>query len=269
MPLLIQNNKNIDLSIIIPVYNEAVPLLGEPRILNSLRRLRQYMAAQAPHMDYEVLVVDACSPDGSADLVADLQQRDRRVRLLQAGPKPAGQFTKGRQVAMGMLLARGRYAMFMDADLATPLWHLQQVFSLMARNLPIGIGVRDLQRSHHGVRKLVSVLGNLLVRSVLIGDVPDTQCGFKAFRRDVAQQIFARQRIHSWGFDLEVLALAQHYHYDLALINVLDWQDIAEGSKVGERTAFKAALKVLPDIMWIKWNLLTGRYDQQSLSAPA
>ncbi|WP_455926235.1 glycosyltransferase [Pseudomonas putida] len=250
----------IDLSIIIPTYNEALLIQGQPRIWRTVRRLTGYLHAHAPDLAFEVVVVDAQSPDGTAAVVRSLLSGYPMLRLIEASPKPAGQFTKGRQVALGMLSARGRYALFMDADLATPLHHLQQVVALMQRGDPIGIGVRPLHTAHRGLRQYVSRLGNLLARWLLVPGVADTQCGFKVVRRDVARQLFTLQKIEGFGFDLELLALARHFHYPLSILPIEGWRDVEQGSKLGSGALLRVTGGVLLDVLRIAWALRTGGY---------
>ncbi len=253
-------NATTDISIIIPTYNEAVLVDKQPRIKHNLHLLSNYMQNHAHGASYEIIVVDADSPDGTSAVVKSILKTIAHLKLVSAGPKPAGEFIKGKQVALGFAKASGEYVMFMDADLATPLSHMQEVFGLMKANHPVGIGVRNLSQSHKGIRKFVSNFGNILVRVVLTPGVRDTQCGFKVFRSDAAKTIFSQQRVISWGFDMEAIALAKRYNYDITLIDVPDWHDIVQGSKIGGNSALKAAMQVLPDLVRIKWGLWTGKY---------
>ncbi|PSO44657.1 hypothetical protein BRC21_01135 [Candidatus Saccharibacteria bacterium SW_7_54_9] len=121
------------------------------------------------------------------------------------------------------------------------------------------IGVRDLGRSHQGLRKMISSLGNAVIRWVLGESVPDTQCGFKAFRSDVAETIFPRQTIRGWGFDVQLLAITKKHGYAITTIFVPDWQDV-EGSAVGS-APISAAFSTLRDLVMIKWRMWTRRYE--------
>jgi len=102
--------------------------------------------------------------------------------VIEAGPR-AG---KDRDVKLAMQEVKGEYKMFMDAD----LHHLKSVHRLMNQNKDVIIGVRDLHASHNGLRKMISMAGSLLIRLVLGLNVRDTQCGFKAFRGTVADDLF-------------------------------------------------------------------------------
>ncbi len=244
----------VDLSIIIPTYNEA------QRIGSTLEQLSEYIKKHASKYSIEVIVVDLDSPDGTKEVVQKYKDSFESLRIISAGPKPPGGFVKGGQVAKGFEQAKGKYVMFMDADLATPLKYMKNVFDLIEQNKPIGICVRNLSVSHKGIRKFVSSIGNIVVRVTLTPGISDTQCGFKLFRADAAKEIFSQQRIISWGFDMEALALARRYNYPVSIIDVPDWHDVVEGSKIGGTSAVKAALQVLPDLVKIKWGLWTGKY---------
>ncbi|MEI8072873.1 MAG: glycosyltransferase [Candidatus Saccharibacteria bacterium] len=249
---------SIDLSIIIPTLNES------KRIVKTLEELSKFLK-KFP-LNVEIVIVDAHSPDGTAEIAKSFSKNFNNLVVLDAGPRPKGKFIKGKQVRDGMLKAKGRYVMFMDADLATPLKYLEDVRSIMKENSSVGICVRNLQSSHKGIRKIVSGLGNFLVQLLILPGISDTQCGFKVFERSAAENIFTRQTIVSWGFDMEILAIARKLGYQIDQIKVPDWQDVEEGSKIGGTSAVRAALQTFPDLMNIKWGLMTGRYKKAKTS---
>ena len=227
-------------SVIIPAYNEA------RRIGVTLATLSDHLQAHRHDLGaVEVLVVVARGHDGTAELARGAAGEFEALRVLDAGA-PAG---KGRDVQLGMRSAEGRYRLFMDADLATPLHHLESVAKLMREDADVIVGVRDLQQSHRGLRKVISNLGNRLVRGLLDLDIRDTQCGFKAFRAPVADDLFGRQTILGWGFDIEILALAARRGYRIETLPIDDWQDIAGGTftnvaVTGALSTFRDLLKV-------------------------
>src|SRR2546430_7636614 len=100
----------------------------------------------------------------------------------------------------------------------------------MREDADVIIGVGGLGKTHPGARRATSRPGNRLVRALLPLSVPDTQCGFKAFRGPVADDLFARQTIAGWGFDIEILALAEQRGYRIDTIPIDDWQDVAGGT---------------------------------------
>lgn len=241
-----------ELSIVIPTYNEA------GRIESTLDQLSEYLSKEK--LNAEVLVVDAQSPDGTSKIVESYAKKFKHFRLVDAGPKPKGKFIKGRQVKIGMIEAEGQYVLFMDADLATPLKYISTAINELKTGKQVAICVRDLQTSHRGLRKLVSGAGNLLVQMLLLPGIKDTQCGFKAFSREATGVIFPLQTIDSWGFDMEVLAIARKRGYSIGLIEVPDWKDVKEGSKISGNSPIKASLQTFGDLLKIRWGFLCGRY---------
>lgn len=240
------------LSIIIPTYNEA------QRIGATLQGLSEYLNKQK--INAEVLVLDADSPDKTADEVKKYINKFSSLRVVSVGPKPKGQFVKGLQVKKGMLEAKGKYALFMDADLATPLKYIDQAVAELDSGKQVAICVRNLQKSHKGLRKLISGFGNTLVQTLLLPGIADTQCGFKAFTSEAVQAIFPLQTIDSWGFDMEILAIARKKGFSIGLIDVPDWKDVKEGSKISGSSPIKASLQTFGDLLKIRWRLLRGKY---------
>ena len=242
-------------AIIIPAYQEA------NRLGSTLEQLSRFLNENGLGT-VEVLVVAADSPDGTVDVARSKADMFKNFRVIEAGPR-AG---KGRDVSLAMLEAKGEYKLFMDADLATPLHHLNMVFRLMEEKADVVIGVRNLHSSHTGLRKIISMAGNLLVRFVLGVNIKDTQCGFKAFRGPVADDLFGVQTINGWGFDMELLAVARQRGYNIRTIPIHDWKDVDGGTF--QNTAIRGALSTLKDLFTIKWNLITGRYNPSPDPAP-
>ena len=182
-------------------------------------------------------------------------------RLINMGMR-AG---KGGAVRSGMFEAHGRYKLFMDADLATPLIHLDDVYRLMQQKTQVGIAIRHLAAIHDDTkRKFITTVGNILIRIVLLPGIKDTQCGFKVFSSEAADEIFSRVTITGWGFDLEVLALARKFHYKIDTFFADDWHDPkVEGGLVGD-TAGAAALEVLLELCKVRWNLICRRYTKRT-----
>lgn len=240
-----------ELSIIIPAYQEAA------RIENTLEEVAAYLKAH----DYtatEVLVVTADSPDGTARLARSKARLFADFRVVDAGPK-AG---KGRDVRTGIMEAKGAYKLFMDADLATPLHHLETVRDLIRKRVEVAIAVRRLRSSHKGLRRLISGGGNLLVRALLLPGITDTQCGFKVFSAHAAEELFRRQTILGWGFDMEILAIARQLGIPIVTFPVPDWSDKPHGTF--ENEVRSAALITLAELAVILYRRLTGRYNQKT-----
>jgi dolichyl-phosphate beta-glucosyltransferase len=246
-----QPGRPIDLSIVIPAYQEAAI------ISDSLGSLAKWLDKH----DYgvvEVVVVVADSPDGTADLARVQSSKFEHFLLVEPGHRVG----KGRDVRSGILHASGRYRLFMDADLATPLVHLDDVAKLMSVHADVGIAVRNLARIHPGIkRRVVSEIGNLLAQIVLLPGIHDTQCGFKVFRADVAEAVFRRLTILGWGFDLEVLAITRKLGYKITTFNVPDWTDPkAATAGLASDSVVDAAMQTFGDLIRIRLNLWSGAY---------
>lgn len=245
--------KPVDLSIIIPAYQEAATIQG------SLVTLAAWLG-EHNYGRVEVLVVVANSPDGTADLARQCAEHFIDLRVVESGNR-AG---KGRDVRTGMFEAKGRYRLFMDADLATPLLHLDDVWELAKHDAPVVIAVRNLLSIHKNpLRKFITGTGNVLAQIVLLPGIKDTQCGFKAFRADVAEAAFGRMSILGWGFDMEILAICRRLGFVITTIEAPDWHDPkAEGTGLVGDSASKAALQVLRDLFKVRWGLIRGRYSR-------
>lgn len=250
--------ERIDLSIIVPAYMEASDIADDLEELASFLKTRDYGIV-------EVLVVVADSPDGTASIAGSKASLFQHFRVVHAGPR-AG---KGRDVRLGIFEAKGRYRVFMDADLATPLHHLDDFKrEVIDAGAPVGIAVRNLVSTHRGVvRKLITTGGNFLIQLLLLPGLKDTQCGFKIFEAKAAEEIFSRQTILGWGFDLEVLAIARRLHYQIVTIEAPDWKDPkASGSGLVGDSAAGAAVQVLRDLVRVRLGLWSGRYKTPNYS---
>jgi len=245
-----------ELSIVIPAHNEA------GRILPYLKAITEYCGHE--RRSYEVLVVDDGSTDGTSGVVQGLAETCRAVRLLQL-PTCLG---KGAAVRYGMQSAVGSLQLFADADGATPIQELARLERTLAEGADIAIGSRALaaRLPEFAVHARVyrSVLGSLFNAAVRHGGIPgisDTQCGFKLFRRPVAQDLFSYVSINGFGFDLELLYLAQQRGYRIAEVPV-NWSD-QPGSKV---RVIRDGLIMLRDLTVIRRNHVRGRYALPSFS---
>lgn len=232
-------------SIVLPAFDEAA------RIGPSLDELFGYLRRRGPARGegrsaddlgtWDVLVVDDGSSDGTADIV--------EARPEASGTKPVLRVLrrthqgKGAAVRAGMLAARGELVIFADADLATPPDQLPLLTEALAdHDLALGSRVQpdgtDRRASQPLHRRLLGRAFHSLAGAWVTGDVPDTQCGFKGFRREVAQDLCARQRMVSIVFDAELIHLARRRGYRVAVIPV-HWSD-----KRGSR------MRVRPSMAW-------------------
>jgi glycosyltransferase involved in cell wall biosynthesis len=239
------------LSIVIPAYNE------ETRIGRTLEGTFDYLDAQS--YDSEVIVVNDGSRDQTAWKVKEFEGRAAGRLSLIENPGNRG---KGYSVRNGMLQARGEIVLFYDADLATPTSEIVKVIEPIAENrYDVVFGSRALNQELIGthqsfLRELRGRGGNLFLRTILGLNFKDTQCGFKAFSRKAVEAIFPLQRIDGFGFDPEILFIAQKQGWRL-LETPVRWNHV-EGSTV---TLFGTTIKVLIEVLTIRWNDLTGKYD--------
>lgn len=242
------------LSIIIPAYNE------EKRIKNTLAETIKYLNT-LPYSS-EIVVVNDGSIDRTVEVVNSFKESGRTIVRVLQNPGNRG---KGFSVRNGMLNAEGEILLFMDADLATPLSEIEKVVKPLSENLyDVVFGSRALDRSLIGtheskLREAIGKVGNLTQYLFTGLTFKDTQCGFKAFRREAAQAVFPFQSIDGFGFDPEILFIAKKQGWRL-LETPVRWNHV-EGSKVNP---FTDPIKVLMEVAMIKWNALTGKYNNKS-----
>ena len=240
---------DLEVSIIIPAYNE------ERRLPRALERIRDYLAARK--LAAEVIVVDDGSTDGTARVAEEWRERIPSLRLVSNGRNRG----KGYSVRHGMLEARGRIALFTDADLSAPIEEADKLFAALGDG-DVAIGSRAVDRSLIEVhqsrfREVAGILYNLLVRLITGLPFVDTQCGFKAFVMPKCRVIFEQQRIERFGFDPEILFLAKHHGLRAVEIPVRWAHD--PHTKVN---VYLDSLNMFGDLFRIRWNWLASRYPR-------
>jgi len=247
------------LSVVIPAYNEA------RRILPYLQAIAAYMGRRG--LSYEILVVDDGSQDDTAMLVARTGTELSPIRLIRL-PRNSG---KGAAVRAGMQAAQGDLQLFADADGATPIQELERLEAAMNNGADLAIGSRTMasRDSRYRVqarlhRTLLGNLFNRIVRRLGIRDVNDTQCGFKLFRKPVARDLFAVARVDGYGFDLELLYVAQQRGYRIAEVPI-NWTD-QPGSKV---RVLRDGLAMMREMLAVRRNNAGGIYTAQRLTPDA
>lgn len=243
------------LSIILPAYNE------EKRLPPTLQRIADYLRKQTYRS--EILVVENGSRDRTVEVVREFQasavqdEDPFQVHLLQTAKG------KGNAIRHGILCARGEYLLISDTDLAVPIEELDKFLppALGADAYAIAIASREVEGSvRHGepfYRHLMGRVFNLLVRLLAIPDLHDTQCGFKVFHRAVARRIFPLQRIEGWGFDVEVLYIAQRHGFVVVEVPV-DWY-YGQDSRV---RPFYDTFTMIRDLLEIRRSGRAGYYNQ-------
>lgn len=193
---------NTTLSIIIPAFNE------EERIANTLFEYHEYLSNN--ELDFEIVVVDDGSSDGTVAKVNQLKQVLPYVSIVESKPNRG----KGFAVRIGMLLAKGQFRCMVDADCSMHPDQLKKLLEpVMTGKANIAIGSRYLKGSSTDGRQPMwrvgwSRLANFFVRATLLPGIKDTQCGFKVFTAASAESIFKLATIDGWSFDLEALAIA-------------------------------------------------------------
>lgn len=246
-----------ELSVVVPAHNEA------GRILPYLQQILAYCERQG--RSYELLVVDDGSTDDTSLVVKRLARVHPALQLLRLATCRG----KGAAVRYGMQSAVGCLQLFADADGATPIQELARLEKALADGADMAIGSRALaaRLPNFAVQARIyrSVLGSLFnaaVRQSGITGIADTQCGFKLFRRIVAQELFGYASINGFGFDLELLYLAQQRGFRIAEVPV-NWSD-QPGSKV---RVLRDGLAMLRDLAVIRRNNQRGYYCLPSFSS--
>ncbi len=244
----------IKYSIVVPAYNE------EAVIGTSLVRLSAYLKDQGIMDETEVIVVSADGTDKTHEIVLQKASYFTTLHLVKPGPKVG----KGRDVREGIRNATGDFVLFTDADLATPEYYIVPAFKKLESGYDVVIGSRDLKRIHPEFYRTVISLGtNLLTRILLLPTIPDTQCGFKGFTKSAATDIFDRQTIMAWGFDMEILKIAKKLHLKIFKLKIPDWHDpkIDQGL-VGE-SGLTATWRTFKELITIRVNSWEGLYDKK------
>jgi dolichyl-phosphate beta-glucosyltransferase len=247
----------MDLSIIIPAYNE------EKRLPSTIDEACQFL--ETLPVSWELLVADDGSSDGTgsvASAAAESRPNVRHLRLRHGG--------KAQAVRAGVKEAKGQLIIFTDADLATPISYVGDAFRLLKDKYDVVIGSREgigAERQGEPIhRHWMGRLYNYVVQIVLLPGIKDTQCGFKGFRRQVAQDIFSSSALYPdggrevkgplvTGFDVELLFLARKRGYSIFEMPVV-WKHVS-GSKV--RPGIDGLL-MLKDVFQVRLNDLRGRY---------
>lgn len=237
------------LSIVIPAYNESA------RIEATLERVLECVRTR--EWDAEVLVVDDGSTDDTVAIVKTWMNTHPRLHLV----KNPGNRGKGYSVRNGLLQAAGDIVMFTDADLSAPIEEAERLLEAIHDGADVAIGSRWLDKQKQTVhqplyRRFFGRCFNGVTRKVIGLPFKDTQCGFKAFRRDAAQIIFRLQTIERWGFDPEILFIARRLKYTIVEVPVTWGHD--ERSRI---SYLKDGTKMLQEMAEIRANSFRGRYD--------
>jgi len=244
-------------TIVIPAYNES------RRLGRTLDRILDFVDREAWRA--EIIVVDDGSTDATAELVQTYASVNPSVRLL-SNPGNRG---KGYSVRSGILHANGEFILFTDADLSSPIEEAPKLFQALEDGSDIAIGSRwvrpELQIQRQPVsRQILGRVFNGFLRLLLGLKFNDTQCGFKALRQHCAKALFPLQQIEGWGFDPEILFLAQKMRFTIAEVPVVWAHD--DGTRIHP---LADGAKMLADMIQILWNNMSGRYTSEPAVRPS
>lgn len=220
-----------------------------------LQKVSAFVRSQADSM--EVIVVDDGSTDATAAIVEQWAQDHPFIRLIR---NPHG--GKGAAVKTGVAEGQGEYLFISDTDLAVPIEEILKFLPPQLAGYDLAVASREAKGSQRinepFYRHLMGRVYNLVVRLVAVPGIQDTQCGFKAFRRDVAREIFPFQTIEGWGFDVELLFVALRFGYKIAEVPVL-WY-YGQESKINP---VKDTFGMLRDLWQVRLNARRGLYERQ------
>jgi len=242
--------KEIYLSAVVPAYNE------EKTIKETLLDINNFFANQ----DYnsEIIVVDDGSCDKTVAAAKKLKSIIKNLTVLE-NKKNCG---KGYSVKKGILAANGKFRLFMDADNSTNIEQIKNFIPFLENGYDAAIGNRDLKESeikkHQPFYKeVLGGIGNVLIKLLAVPGIEDTQCGFKCFSEKFAEDIFPKLTINRWGFDIEILALANRFGYKIKSVPII-WENKEDGN-----VRLKDYILTLADLFKIKINLIKKKYDEK------
>jgi dolichyl-phosphate beta-glucosyltransferase len=237
------------LSIIIPAYNE------ERRLPATLEQIYAFLEKQT--YDFEVIVVENGSTDKTLEIAQKYSKSHPHLSVI-SNPERG----KGLAVRYGMLSAHGDYRFMCDADLSMPVEEINRFIPPALPNCDIAIASREapgaVRYNEPSYRHFIGRAFNLLIRLLAIPNLQDTQCGFKCFRAGPAEDLFRRQTLPGWSFDVEILYIALRRGYQVAELPI-PWY-FNPDSKV---RVLHDSLKMGLDLLKIRLNALRGVYESK------
>ncbi len=252
-----------ELTIVIPAYNE------EARLPSTLLAIDRYLVAEG--IAAEIIVADDGSTDQTVAIARNYTPATAEMVVLALPHRG-----KANAVRDGILAASADYVLFSDADLSTPMRFAAALIDELRHGAGVAIGSREgvgaRRVGEPAYRHLMGRVFNFVVQTLAVPGIDDTQCGFKAFRRDAAREIFALTRLHDAGdirgprvsgFDVEVLFIARRLGHRIATAPVY-WEHVP-GSKV--RPVQDAALMFL-DVVRVRLNAMRGLYEPSRARIP-
>ncbi len=235
------------LSLVIPAHNE------ENRLPATLEQVFAFLASQ--NYSAEVIVVENGSTDRTLEIAQTFTSHHTQLKVIHTDERG-----KGLAVKRGMLAARGEFRFFADADFSMPVSEISRFLPPSLSDFDIAIASRETAgavRYHEPLRRHLSGrIFNALIRLVVLPGLDDTQCGFKCFRARVAEDIFPRQTMPGWSFDVELLYIARRKGYRIKEIGI-PWYFNPE-TKV---SLVRDSLRMASDLFTIRRNARRGLYD--------
>ena len=243
-------NNPINLSIVIPLYNEELRIVSTyPKIIDYINKVSSKL-----NLNFELVFVNDGSKDNTKNIINKLISSNKHIpSIVVSYPKNMG---KGFALKKGFKVAKGDYILFMDADLSTPLNHIQDFINNIKDNKLQGtntilIGSRKTKGSNvtkHQpiIRETLGKGFTLLSNLLLVKGITDFTCGFKMFPSSAGKHLFTLTKIHRWGFDSEVLFLAKKHNYNIIEVPVSWINDTNSKVKLGRDVvrSFKEVLKI-------------------------
>jgi glycosyltransferase involved in cell wall biosynthesis len=237
------------LSIIIPAYNE------EHRLPSALEQVAEFIHQQS--YVTEVLIVENGSDDQTLPIAQAFAREHFSFHVLRESRG------KGRAVRRGMLEASGAYRFMCDADLSMPIGEINGFLPPALQDFDLAIGSREAPGAVRYEEPLYRHLGgrliNLMIQSLAIPGVQDTQCGFKCFRASIAKDLFSHQTLTGWSFDIELLYVARRRGYHIVEVPI-PWYFNPESKLNVVLDAVRMGL----DILKIRRNAMQGVYDRDT-----
>ena len=239
----------LELTLIIPAYNE------QQLICSNLKVLLNFLEKR--NSNFEILVVDDGSLDRTVQVVGDFSEDHSQVRLIKQ-PQNLG---KGLAIQRGVRESKGKYIIFMDADLPYELNALNAFMDTLISGSDLVIGSRHLEGSLvkdvPPIRYFIGQVFSLLVSLLIFPGVRDTQCGLKGFKEEAARNIFQRTTISRFGIDVEVLFIARKFKYSISQLPV-KMTGFRNDSRVH---VVMDSIRMFLDLFRIRWNDIRGAYN--------
>ncbi len=239
------------ISVIIPAFNEA------KRILPTTEKIEKFFSKKG--MDWQLILVDDGSTDGTSRVVEEGVKHKNNIKIIRH-PTNMG---KGAAVKSGMLSAEGDYVLFMDADSSTEINEFEKFVPFIEKGIDVIVGSRkvkgaQIKRKQSFLREFFGKGFTLLSNLMLGTDYSDFTCGFKCFKKGIAQKIARLQTINNWSFDSEILFLVRKLNLDYVEIPIKWTNDPASNVRI-----LRDIITSFFGLIEININRFFGKYEQR------